>query len=371
VSDLDTPYTSGLVAASSLRPSTVVRGLADGSDFGCMRRNACHREFINRKSVTHELEPSETALNPTQNSIDEHEYDDLMIADEGYIRTASDDDKLLMSDLDEDAEAMLSHIIRLAGLPGEWLHFLESDDYTISCGESTVREAGHSHDAKDVLQYLLRKVNDVSAPQYYNTYVDYENIHVTTNNVRNPRIHSAPEIWTPFCSLHKLLNQRDELSFSTKAAECNAIWKDVVDKTPFLFEIRRLPYAPRHWSFVVLYVNTCAPQLALCQVLAGVNATHEWVYREQVLELLGLLCRQVDDYKSHTVGEIVQIWDHLHKKLLKAYEKGEAPVTDVEASEMSAVTQRELNERERTTKRRSPEHLGRDGEAMKRKAVLT
>jgi hypothetical protein len=365
------PRTFGLVAASSLRSSTAVCGLSGGSEFEYVRRSAGHRGSINREGITCELEPDETAPNPTQNFIDEHENDDLMSADEGYITTFSDDDKLLTPDLDKEAEAMLSHIIRLACLPGEWLRFLESDDYTISRGESTVREAGHSHDAKDVLQYLLRKVNDLSAPRYCNTYVDYENIYVTSNTVRNSRTHSAPEIWTPFCSLHKLLNKRDELSFSSKAAECNAVWKDVVDKTPFLFETQRTPYAQRHWSFVVLFVNTCAPQLTLCQALTGANETHEWVYRDQVLGLLGHLCREIKDYKGHTVGEIVQIWDHLHHKLLKAYEMNGAPVTDIEASEVSPVTQRESHGLGRTTKRKSPEHLGRDGEARKRKAVLT
>jgi hypothetical protein len=367
----NTPRTVGLVAAGSLRPSTAVGGLSGGSEFEYMRRSAGHRGSINREGITCELEPGETAPNPTQNFIDEHENDDLMSADEGYITTFSDDDKLLTPDLDKEAEAMLSHIIRLACLPGEWLRFLESDDYTISRGESTVREAGHSHDAKDVLQYHLRKVNDLSAPQYCNTYVDYENIYVTSNTVRNSRTHSAPGIWTPFCSLHKLLNKRDELSFSSKAAECNAVWKDVVNKTPFLFETRRTPYAQRHWSFVVLFVNTCAPQLTLCQALTGAIETHEWVYRDQVLGLLGHFCREIKDYKGHSMGEIVQIWDHLHHKLLKAYEMNWAPVTDIEASEVSPVTQRESHGLGCTTKRKSPEHLGWDGEARKRKAILT
>jgi hypothetical protein len=362
--------TSALGAASATRPPTASADLAGGFDFDTIRRNASHCDAITRESIEHEGESSRNGPIPTQNATNEHEDNASSDTDEGYITTSPERGEESTSTLDKEAEEMLSQIIRLASLPGEWLHFLESDDYTISRGETTAREAGHSDDAKDVLHYLFHKIKDLSVPQYHNTSVDYENIHVTSNAARNSRTHTAPEIWTPFCSLHKLFNEQDNLEFSRKAAKCNALWSDVVDKAPFLFETRRLAYAPRHWSFVVLFVNTCAPQPAVCQALSRANATHEWVYRDQVLNLIGRLCREVGGYKSHTVGDIVQIWDHLHKKLLKAYKNSEAPVTNVESTEVSLLTQRGSDESGRITKRKSPENFGQDREVRKRRAVL-
>jgi hypothetical protein len=342
--------------ASSARPSTAAGGRAGASDFESIRRGTVnyesnnsdytHRESINTgssycDSINNEREPREVAPKPMPNTIDGYKYGDSTDTDKDYTKYPQNKKEPKL-DLDRTAEAMLSHIIRLASLPGEWIKFLDLEDYKIASGHDVVDEVLQS-DVKDIFKQLMR--DEVSTSMMFE---------INTDRVKRSNPIPAHRVLEPCHQLRSLFEQLHKMTFVSKASEYNSLWKNIIDKAPYLFERRRLLDQPRHWSFVVLLVNTCASQSTLCHALRSVNATHEWVYREQMMYLLGKLCREIEEYKHLTAAEVMAIWDHLQKRLLKAYEKKEASAIDVGGTGG-------------TQKRKSPGHSGPDEEAGKKR----
>jgi hypothetical protein len=342
--------------ASSASPSTAAGVRAGASDFESIHHGIVNhesnnsdytrRESINTESaycdpINHEREPSEVAPTSTRNTIDGYEYGDSTDTDQGYFTPPQSHEKTVPG-LDRKAEAMLTYVIRLASLPGEWIKFLDPEDYKITSGHVVVDEVLQS-DVKEVFKQLMR--DGVSTSMM---------LEINTDRAKRSNPIPAHQILEPYHQLRSLFEQLHKMPFDSKASECNSLWKEIIDKAPYLFERRRLLDQPRHWSFVVLLVNTCAPQPTLGHALRTVNATHEWVYREQMMYLLGKLCHEIEEYKHLTAPEVMTIWDHLQKRLLKAYGKKEASTTDVGGMRG-------------TQKRKSPEHSGPDEEAGKKR----
>jgi hypothetical protein len=340
---------------SSDSPSTAAGVRAGANDFESIRRGTVnyesnnsdytHRESINTgsahcDSINSEREPSEVAQRLTQETITGYRYGNSTDMDESYITPPQN--KETVPGLDRKAEAMLTYIIRLASLPGEWIKFLDPEDYKITSGHVVVDQVLQS-DVKEIFKQLMR--DGVSTSMM---------LEINTDRAKRSNPIPAHQILEPYHQLRSLFEQLHKMPFASKASECNSLWKDIIDKAPYLFERRRLLDQPRHWSFVVLLVNTCASQSTLCHALGSVNATHEWVYREQMMYLLGKLCREIEEYKHLTAPEVMAIWDHLQKRFLKAYEKKEASAVDVEGGGG-------------TQKRKSPGHSGPDEEAGKKR----
>jgi hypothetical protein len=294
---------------------------------------------------------------------------------------ASDENELVVSArdsapalaLDQKAEIMLSHIINLARSPREWLDFLSPADYHISRGCLIAKDAGHLENAKDVLQYLIHRISDAPGKKYERLIYEYEAIWVDLNTAGAPKTFCTPQIWEPFSVLVNTDPDKtlDSMSFADKVAVCIVLWRDIVNKLPFLFSDRTLQSAPRRWSFVVLLVLTCAPQEELCDALgiSTISAEYNSVVRKQVFDLLDHLCIECEEFQNLTAPEVLQIWDCLHKKFLMAYKNGKMPVAD-DARVRDAISEARAGEGsggEVATEARDAAHVRRCGK--KRKAV--
>jgi hypothetical protein len=319
----DIPRNYEAALPSSARPSTAAGSYANIRRFTPINSNQNPGENLSM--------PTQRDNRENENVIKRHYKDQAIEVDadadadtdawdpdeDGSAVPDRDEDPLL--DLDEKAEVMLSQIINLVRSPREWLDFLDSGDYRISRGSLVVKGAGHVNDAKDILHYLIHKINDNPAKKYEPLVNEYEAIWVDTNTAGDPKSFRAPQIWEPYSVLMDSDTEKnlDNTPFADKVAVCMALWKDIVDKLPFLFLDRRLKTAPRHWSFVVLLVLTCVPQPDLCEAL-GITTNYTSGLRKQVFDLLDHLCNEWEEYKHFTAPEITEIWDHLHNKFLVA-----------------------------------------------------
>jgi hypothetical protein len=225
------------------------------------------------------------------------------------------------AELDRKVDAMLTHIIDLACRATEWLDYLSPQDYIINPRDySIAEEAGH-YDAYSLLRAAFHKIDDDSAKQYNELMFPYGKIEVALKLQDKPSYIAITKVWEPYSSLALLFEKQSRMLFAGKAKVCSSLWKEVVSKAPYLFyarQDRRFIRRPRKWSFVVLFVITCASQMELKKALGvlALGEDHSKTYHDQVSDSLKLLRHGHKEYATMTTPDITFIWNCLHEKLL-------------------------------------------------------
>jgi hypothetical protein len=231
------------------------------------------------------------------------------------------------ADLDRQADEMLNYIVELASRPNEWLDSLSPQDYLIKDDQyKPALEAGF-WDADNLLRAAFHKIHDDPAKQYKAKLFDYETMKVKLKLPDNAPEIGVIEFWKPYSTLAVLHEKLSTMSFEAKAQAFSTLWKDIATKTQYLFYARQNRYfshCPREWSFVVLFVITCAAQVDLEGALGELASyeDHFKTYNDQVANTLKLLRHHCNAYETMSTPEITAIWYHLHKKLRAVARKG-------------------------------------------------
>jgi hypothetical protein len=231
------------------------------------------------------------------------------------------------ADLDRQADEMLNHIVELASRPNEWLDSLSPQDYLINDVQyKRALEVGH-WDADSLLRAAFHKIHDDPAKQYKAKLFDYETMKVKLKLPDNASEIGVIEFWKPYGTLAVLSEELSTMSFEAKAQAFSTLWKDIATKAQYLFyarQNRHFSHRPREWSFVILFVITCAAQVDLEGALGDLASfeDHFKTYNDQVTDTLKLLRHHWDAYETMSTPEITAIWYHLHKKLRAVARKG-------------------------------------------------
>jgi hypothetical protein len=231
------------------------------------------------------------------------------------------------AELDRQADEMLNYIVELASRPNEWLDSLSPQDYLIKDDQyKRALEAGF-WDADNLLRAAFHKIHDDPAKQYKAKLFDYETMKVKLKLPDNAPEIGVIEFWKPYSTLAVLYEKLSTMSFEAKAQAFSTLWKDIATKTQYLFyarQNRHFNHRPREWSFVVLFVITCAAQVDLEGTLGELASyeDHFKTYNDQLADTLKLLRHHCDAYETMSTPEITAIWYHLHKKLRAVARKG-------------------------------------------------
>jgi hypothetical protein len=231
------------------------------------------------------------------------------------------------ADFDRQADEMLNHIVELASRPNEWLDSLSPQDYLINNVQYKRALKAGLWDADSLLRAAFHKIRDDPAKQYKAGLFDYETMKVKLKLPDNAPEIGVIELWKPYGTFAVLSEELSTMSFEAKAQAFSTLWKDIATKTQYLFyarQNRHFSHRAREWSFVVLFVITCAAQVDLEGALGELASyeDHFKTYNDQVTDTLKLLRHHCNAYETMSTPEITAIWYHLHKKLRAVARKG-------------------------------------------------